>query len=303
MGALSVRTQEENTTINLRTGQAGLGLAKDVEAEFTVAYRLPWKTYVTPHGGHYYNLTSTILEHIHGATGKLSVAITLPEGAEFHVSNPIRPDSVEKSPLQETVTFTFFNVTQFQLIDFDLTYGYLVFWASFRPTLWMGILVLVLGAVALFWRAPRPPSISIVPVPPENLRSFVEAYERKTAIQVELESMEQKLRKGKIPRRRYKVRKKMLEGRVSTLSRDLSGLREKIIAGGPKYANIMRQIEVAETMLAGVEPAIRIAEARYKRGDLSKGAYRRLLEDYNNRRERAKTTIDGVLLRLSEEFR
>jgi len=95
----------------------------------------------------------------------------------------------------------------------------------------------------------------------------------------------------------------MLEGRLSTLSRDLSDLREKIRAAGPKYSNIMRQIEVAETMLEGVEADIRRVEARYRRGEISKGAYGRLLDEYHRRREKAKTTIDGVLLRLREEIR
>jgi len=99
------------------------------------------------------------------------------------------------------------------------------------------------------------------------------------------------------------VRKRMLEGRLSTLSRDLTNLREKIRKGGPRYTDIMRQIEVAETMLEGVETDIRRVEARYRRGEISKGAYGKILEEYHRRRERAITTIDGVLLRLREEIR
>jgi hypothetical protein len=167
----------------------------------------------------------------------------------------------------------------------------------------MGVLVIIGCAIALLWQAPKPPPVPVVLVPPEDLRSFVEAYEGKTRILLELESMEEKLRKGRIPRGRYKVRKKMLEGRLSTLSRDLTDLREKIRAAGGRYANIMRQIEVAETMLEGVETDIRRVEARYRRGEISKGAYGRLLQEYYRRRERALTTIDEVLLRLKEEIR
>jgi hypothetical protein len=299
LGDLSLDLDElPNVTVRFRTV-----LKKDEEIRFTVTYSLPWENYVNQYDWRDYNLTFSFLEEIHWTIRKLSVTITLPEGAEFQSSEPSNPDSVEKSVFQETVTFTLFNVTPFHDLDFDLTYRYLVVWASFRPTLWMGVLVIIVGAVAFLWRAPKPPPVPTVPVPPEDLRSFVEAYERKTRILLELESMEEQLRKGRIPRRRYKVRKKMLEGRLSTLSRDLSGLREKIGATGPKYANIMRQIEVAETMLEGVQTDIRRVEARYRRGEISKGAYRRLLEEYHRRRESAKTTIDGVLLRLREEIR
>ena len=291
-------TTPTNVTVQLREV-----VAKNKEAKFTVTYSLPWKNYVNQHNWRDYNLTFTFFEYFDWTIRKLTVTIILPEGAEFQSSNPVNPYKIEKSVFQETVTFAFFNVTPFRNLDFNFTYEYLVFWASFRPTLWMGILVIVIGAIILFWRAPKPPSVPIVPVPHEDLRSFVEAYEGKTGILLELESMEQKLRKGKIPRRRYKVRKRMLEGRLSTLSRELTDLREKMRTGGARYASMMRQIEVAETMLEGVETDIRRVESRYRRGEISKGAYHRLLEEYHRRRDRAMTTIDGVLLRLRDEIR
>ena len=292
-------TTPTSVIVQLRTPP----LTKDKPVKFTVTYRLPWKKHVNHYGWRDYDLNFTLFEEFDWTIRKLEVSITLPEGAEFQSSKLLDPYNVKKSVFQETITFAFSNVTPFHDLDFDLTYGYLVFWASFYPTLWMGVLVIVACAIALIWRAPRPPPIPTIPVPPEDLRSFVEAYEGKTRILLELGSMEQKLRKGRIPRRRYKVRKKMLEGRLSTLSRDLTNLREKIRAGGGRYANIMRQIEVAETMLEGVGRDIRRVEARYRRGEISKGAYRRLLQEYNRRRERARTTIDGVLLRLREEIR
>lgn len=289
-----------NATIYFRQGKA---LGEDEDGKFTVTYRLPWKEYVDRRNGDDYDLSFTFFENFDWTIRELTVTVILPEGAEFQSSSPANPSKIEKSAFQETITFSFFNVTPFHDLDFNFTYKYLTFWASFRPTLWVGILVTVVGAIVLFWRAPKLPSVPIVPVPHKDLRSFVDAYEGKTGILSELESMEQKLRKGRIPRRRYKVRKRMLEGRLSTLSRELTGLREKMRAAGARYANIMRQIEVAETMLEGVETDIRRVESRYKRGDISKGAYGRLLEEYRRRRERAKTTIDEALLRLKEEIR
>ncbi len=291
-------TTPTNVTLQLRDI-----LAKDQEVKFTVTYSLPWKEHINQHNWRDYEMVFTFFEQFDWTIRKLVVAISLPRGAEFQSSNPQSPHGIERSAFQETATFTFYNVTPFQNLNFDLTYGYLVFWASFYPTLWMGVLIIIGSAIAFSWRVPKPPTISMVPVPQEDLRSFVEAYERKTRILSDLESMEEQLRKGRIPRRRYKVRKKMLEGRLSTLYRDLSNLRGKIRAAGPKYASIMRQVEVAETMLQGVETDIRRVEARYRRGEISKEAYGRLLDEYQRRRERAITTIDGVLLRLREEIR
>jgi len=297
-GNIGKLMEKETVIVNIRET-----LSKDEAGKFFLSYRIPWEKYITQHNGLNYNMTFAFFERFNWTIRKLTVSITLPQGAEFQSSNPLNPHSIEKTVFQETVTFTFFNVTPFQNLNFDFTYGYLVFWASFHPTIWMGILVIVACAIAFLWRAPKPTAVPMVPIPPEDLRSFVEAYEGKTRILSELESMEEKLRKGKIPRRRYKVRKKTLEGRLSSLSRDLSNLREKIRVAGPKYANIMRQVEVAETMLEGVEKDIRRVEARYRRGEISKGAYGRLIEEYNSRMEKAMTTIDGVILRLREEIR
>jgi len=311
-GAGSISAWDELGPVDLNLGELQKGIIgysfrtpinRGEAGKVTVTYSLPWEKYVNQRNWRDYVLNFTFLEKLAWIIRKLEVSITLPEGAEFQSSNSLDPYNVQKSVFQETITFTFFNITPFHDLDFNLTYRYLVFWASFYPTLWMGVLVIVACAIAFLWRAPKPPAVPMAPVPPKDLRSFVKGYEGKTRILSELESMEQRLRKGKIPRRRYKVRKKMLEGRLSTLHRDLSDLREKIRTAGPKYANIMRQIEVAETMLEGVETDIRRVEARYRRGEISKGAYGRLLEEYNRRREKANTTIDGVLLRLREEIR
>jgi hypothetical protein len=298
MGRIEESTENETVTVNLRE------VLYTTETEkFYLSYRIPWQKYITQQNGLNYNLDFTFFERFNWTIGKLTVSITLPKGAEFTSSTPLDPHNIEKGAFQETVTFTFSNVTQLEDLKFDIEYGYLVFWASFYPTLWMGILIIIASVIAFLWRAPKATTFPMVSVPPEDLRSFVEKYEEKTRIMAERESMEEKLRKGSIRRRRYKVRKRMLEGRLSTLSRDLSNLGGKIRGVGSKYANIMRQIEVAETIFDGVEKDIRRVEARYRRGEISKGAYGKLVEEYHNRMEKARTTIDGVLLRLKEEIR
>jgi len=302
LGDLSVVTEEENaTTYTNATISFRVALKKGETGKFAVNYQLPWKNYVNQSSWREFNLTFTLFEHFDWTIRKLAVTINLPEGARFQFSS-INPYSVQKSVFQETVTFVLYGVTPFHDLNFSFSYGYLVFWASFRPTLWVGALVVILCAIAVVWRAPRPP-VPIVPIPPEDLRSFVTSYDEKRRILSELESIEQQVRKGKIPRRRYKVRKTTLEGRLSVLSRDLTDLRERIRKAGPRYANIMRQIEVAETELEGAETDVQRIGARYRRREISASAYRKLLEEYHRRRDRAKTTIDGVLLRLREEIR
>ncbi len=81
--------------------------------------------------------------------------------------------------------------------------------------------------------------VSVVMVPRKTLNDFVETYEEKKKIISELEQMQRKARKGKISRRRYKVRKTTLENRLSALSKRLADSRQKVMSGGAKYADIM----------------------------------------------------------------
>jgi len=285
-------------------------LDENEKTTFTVAYQLPRENYVNKYGWHDFKLTLNSFESFNWTIRELTVAVILPEGAEIpeEVYNELALRvsegelHIQKSTFQETVTFVFLNVTPFHDLNFDLTYRHLVFWASFRPTLWIGVLAAVVAAIAFLWRAPRAPRVPTIPVPPKDIRKFVNIYEKKTRRLRELESIEKQALKGKISRRQYRVRKRTLENRISVLSRDLAGLRGKMSAAGPRYADMMRQIEVAETRLVGAETDIRRLETRYRRGEISKAAYRRLLNEYNRRRDGAKTTIDGVLLRLREEI-
>ncbi len=270
-------------------------------AKFKLTYQVPWEKVISQSDWQNYLIALSSFDNFNWTIRKLVITLTLPEGAEFTLS----PDLgvVQKSVFQETLTFVYYNVTLFQNLSQEATYEYTIFWVSFRPALWVGTAVAILSVLALLWRAPRPAApIPTIPVRPEELKSYVDAYEKKRRSLNELETVGARARKGKIPRRRYKVRKRALESRLSVLSKDLARLREKLRTASPKYADMMRQIEIAEAELEGIEAGIRRTETRYRRGEISTAAYHKLLEDYYRRRERARTTIDGILLRLREEI-
>ncbi len=270
-------------------------------AKFRLTYQVPWENIISQSDWQNYRIAFSSLDNFNWTIRKLVVTLTLPEGAEFTST----PDLgvVQKNVFQETMNFAYYNVTPFQNLSQEAIYEYIIFWSSFRPTLWVGTAVAILSVLALLWRAPRPAApIPTIPVRPEELKSYVDAYEQKRRSLRELETLEERARKRKIPRRRYKVRKRALESRLSVLSKDLARLREKLQIASPKYADMMRQIEIAEAEMEGIEAGIRRTETRYRRGEISTAAYHKLLEDYYRRRERARTTIDGVLIRLREEI-
>jgi len=305
LGFLEMELSEENTTryaIHLEDSHRS-PLGKDETKTFVVSYSLPWESCINRSSWRDYHLSFIPLENFSWTVRRLTVTLTLPEGAKFYAFSPA-PHNLRRSVFKETITYTFQNVTPLHDLRLDFDFEYTMLWASFRPTLWMGIVIIVASSIALLHKASKPtPPPPTIPINMKDLRRFVEAYEEKQRVLADIESTEQKARKEKIPRRQYKIRKRTLENRLSVLSRDLYELRESIRTAGPRYADLMRQIEVAEIELKGVEADVRRTTTLFRRGEISKPAHNKLLEEYRRREDRARTMIEGALLRLKEEIR
>ena len=287
-----------------------LSLESYTSTKFTVKYYLPSKVYITQEESGNLNITSPLFQHLSYYIEQLSVTFVLPEGAKVTHENASVSGSYNlmRGVFQEAVTINVQCVFSLDSFDVEIAYEYSLLWLSFRPALWIWALATVGCAIVVIWKRPKAPVLVSVPTVAMRLRvehiaSFVDAYEEKKKILLEIKSLETRVRKGKIPRRRYKVRRKTLETRLDALSRSLAELKEKMRAAGGRYADLMRQLEVAETEITEVEANIESIKARHRRGELSLGAHRKLLADYERRKEKAETTIDGVLIRLREEIR
>jgi hypothetical protein len=163
--------------------------------------------------------------------------------------------------------------------------------------------------MAFFWRRPRPSTPARITVPklsaglgPDQIRAFIEAYDERNRTSSELKSLVLRAQKGKIPRRRYKVQLGSLTGRSDALSKNIAGLKGILRGAGGVYADLVRQLDLAETELDEVETGMSTVEAGHVRGELSLEEYKKALADYERRKEKAETTVNGILLRLREEI-
>jgi hypothetical protein len=241
-----------------------------------------------------------------------SATIIPPEGAHFLTTGPSA--SLNKEGSQETVTINKAGVSH---IDLDIpseasqiTYSYNPLWLSFRPTLWVW-LIAAAGCIAVaFWRRPKtstPPKVAApkrsISLGPDNIRAFTDAYEEKNRITSELSFLDVRAQKGQISRRRYKVQKRKLTVRLDSLSKDIAEFKAVFRGAGGNYASLIRQLDSAETELNEVETNIKNVEARHRKGAISLEEYKKVLADYQRRKEKAETTVNGILLRIREETR
>ncbi len=307
--------------VDAKTNRYRIALTLPVESykstRFSVKYFLPSQNYLNTQGeNNEFDYSSLLFRNTDYYAKQSYVAIILPEGARLSAPDTVAyadSFSITRNVFQEALTINMRGVSLLNgalplKSDLQVIYTYNPLWLSFRPTLWIWALSLLGCAIALVWKRPKAavqvavPTIA-VQLSPETIKSFVNSYEEKKGIISELESLEVRARKGKIPRRRYRVRKRTLETRLDTLSRKLAEYKERMRAAGGKYSDLMRQLEVAETEINEIKANIRSIEMRHRRGELSLEAYRKLLADYERRKEQDETTINGVLLRLREDIR
>jgi len=247
-----------------------------------------------------------------------TVTFVPPEGAKFlepQLSSLDPSSSLIREIFQETLSISRESVSN---VDYavpsedvlQITYDYNPLWLSFRPTLWIWTLAAVGTVIVAVWRRPKAAAPRRVAAPkasiglsPDHVRAFNDAYEEKNRIASELKFLEARAQKGKIPRRRYKVQRRTLEVRLDTLSKNIAELKTIFRSAGGIYADLVRQLNIAETELVEVATNIRTIEVRHSRGELPLEAYKKSLADYQRRKEKAETTIKGILLRLREEMR
>jgi hypothetical protein len=277
---------------------------------FTVEYSLLSERYIEQKEPRNLNLTFPLFQDPNYYIYESCVTFVLPEGAKILSFENVSVGgsySVTRNVFQEMLTVNRKGVFSYSSFSIGVTYEYNLLWLSFRPTLWIWTLTLVGCAVAFVWKrpsAPVPVTVSKIGVRlrSKDIKSFVDVYEKKQKITLEIESLRIRVRRGKIPRRRYKVRRRTLETQLNALSRNLTDFKEKLRMVGGRYGDLMRQLEIAETEINEVEANIESIEARHRRGELSLGAYRKLHADYERRKDKAETTVNGILIRLREQL-
>jgi hypothetical protein len=264
-----------------------------------------------------------------------------PEGATIitpQLSSLDSSSSLTRNSYQDTLTITKDGISY---IDYglpessivQLSYNYNPVWVSFRPTLWVSLAAVIgcVGAVIYKKRkpsekepiktrkerlsTPKPTTAatseqvkSTEPmtsrrITPENLREFTDAYDDKKRLNAEIRSLDARAQKGKIPRRQYKVQRRSIEIRLETLARNTSRLKDALRSSGSAYADLIKQLDSAEADLTEAEDNIKNLESQQNKGEISMETYKKNIADYQKRKDKTESTINGILLRLREKAR
>lgn len=315
---LPIATYQTNSQVYVQNVTLAVAVNQGETAQLSLFYSLPS---VSPAQFSRYVLNIGLVPYLNYYVDAVTVTITPPEGATVvspALSQLGTSSTITRSAFQETVTInrqgvSFVDSTIPSQGIVSITFDYSPLWIAFRPTSWMFAITAVgLVVVALWMRpkskpsaAPRPvyrPAEGVV-MSPESVKQFVDSYEEKIKITTEMSTLEARAAHGRIPRRRYKVQRMAMEHRLETLANTIGQLKEVLRGAGGTYADLVRQLEVAEVESEEAQLALKNLEINHETGEIGLEAYRKQLTDLERRKTKAETRVNDLLQRVRAELR
>jgi len=265
--------------------------------------------------------------------------ITTPQLSSIDVSSTLTRTAFQDTLMLAGNGITYLNYIMPKSNVLQFSYTYNPIWVSFMPTFWLAFVAVIgcLGVVVYQKRKPgeqKPTAFRKVklatPKPiaqategqqaasaepttaapvtsqrltGENIRDFTESYEDKKRLHAEIRSLDMKAQKGKIPRRQYKVQRSAIETRLESISRNNDRIKEMLRNSGGVYSDLIKQLDSAEEDLSEAEEDIKNLEDQQSRGEISMEAYKKDIGDNQKHRDKAESTLNGILLRLREKAR
>jgi hypothetical protein len=279
----------------------GVGLNRTFT--FTLKYKLDRATYVQEVNwwGTNKGKLSLYSNLKNWAIDELDTTIVTPDGFTLKSISP-SPSSTSRSLFYHSLNYTLTDVTPYTDLGLTLEYNYVPFWSGSLLLAWLAIVELVVAAVVVVSKARKPATLKMA-VPSDKLKQFVELYDGRTALRLELDRMGEDLARGALNKHEYRRRRKTIEFRTGELDRALQPLKEDLKASHARYGEMITRMEKAEAEIDANRLGEEHFRTQYRSGKMSKEAYERALDDLNKRIDKAREVIDTSLVTLREDAR
>jgi len=279
------------------------GIGSNRTFTFTLKYEVDPRTYVKEEQwwGVYSFRFSLFSDVRNWIVEKLETTVILPEGVKVRKMTPSLSSGSDTLFLRK-YSYATNEVTQYTDLTLAVDYGYSPFWSSAPLLVWVGIVELVAAAIVVFSSMRKPLAVKI-PVPAEKLKQFVQLYDGRTAIRLELDRMADDLTRGALNKHEYRRRRKTAEVRLDEIDKALQPLRQELKELHPRYGEIIVKMERAEGDVDANRLGAEHFRSQYRAGKISKEAYETALRDLNRRVDKAKEVIETNLVTLREEAR
>ena len=140
-----------------------------------------------------------------------------------------------------------------------------------------------------------------VGAPPELLSDFTQLYSSKTSLSIDLEKLDADRRRGKVKKREYMMRESDLKKQIEVLDRKLPSVKEELSNCGPRYRDMIAQLELQDERIEGAKAGLRQLLIRKKKQRISRAAFEKSRQDYLKTIQKAQSATDRILLTIQEE--
>ncbi len=140
-----------------------------------------------------------------------------------------------------------------------------------------------------------------VGAPPELLSDFANLYSRKTSLNIDLEKLDASRRRGKVKKREYMMREGDLKKQIEEIDSKLPSVKEELARHGPKYRDLIAQLELQDERIEGAKAGLRQLLLRKKKQRISRVAFEKSRQDYLKTIQKATGATDRILLTIQEE--
>ena len=137
--------------------------------------------------------------------------------------------------------------------------------------------------------------------PPELLSDFAQLYSSKTSLSIDLEKLGADRRRGKVKKREYMMRESDLKKQIEELDRRLPSVKEELSNYGPRYRDMIAQLELQDERIEGAKAGLRQLLIRKKKQRISRAAFEKSRQDYLKTIQKAQSATDRILLSIQEE--
>lgn len=213
-----------------------------------------------------------------------------------------------------TLRYMSYNKTQRNPISIEVIYQVTI-GAAARPAIF-ALMIGVLGLIYVTRRKVELPEEVTGPrddegfddsqprqvgAPADLLSEFANLYSRKTSLNMDLEKLEAARRRGKVKKREYMIRERDLKQQIEEIDSSLPSLRDDMISYGPRYRDLVAQLELQDERIEGAKAGLRQLLLRKKKQRISRAAFEKSRQDYLKTIQKATTATDRILLTIQEE--
>ncbi|MFW9795241.1 MAG: FKBP-type peptidyl-prolyl cis-trans isomerase, partial [Candidatus Thorarchaeota archaeon] len=255
--------ETNNINVNLLADRFGLGLQSSFKYTFQVEYVVQASSYQeSVANGNRLSPPMAVLSDVlirrHVIDVVMPTSVSLVEASgDFRSIYGI---------FDTTLRFLSYNTTRRNPASLEVVYV-ITIGAAARPA----ILALMIGVIGLIYVTRRkvefPEEVTgprveeefddsqtrQVGAPPDLLSEFANLYSRKTALNMDLEKLEAARRRGKVKKREYMIRERDIKLQIDEIDSNLPSLRDDMISYGPRYRDLVAQLELQDERIEGAK--------------------------------------------------